>query len=65
MNDMPNPNQRLKWIDEHTNGRELLGQEGDPEMDLCLKTNIEDITIHRDIHPDTLKSGIRVPVCSN
>ena len=24
-------NNRLKWIDEHTNGKEELGQEGDPE----------------------------------
>ena len=32
---------KLRWIDEATNGKELLGQEGDPEEDLCVKTNIQ------------------------
>ncbi|CDW80148.1 dual specificity catalytic domain containing protein [Stylonychia lemnae] len=65
LNDQMNPNQKLKWIDEHTNGQELLGQEGDPEMDLCLKTHIEEITIHRRIHPKSVKTAIKVPVCQN
>jgi hypothetical protein len=42
-----------------------LGQEGDPEMDLCIKTQIDDITLHRDVDPNSLKSAISVPVCQN
>ena len=58
-------NGKLRWIDEHTNGRELLGQEGDPMQDLCLKTDIQPVTIHRKVHPRQVKAVIKVPVDHN
>eukprot|EP00347_Sterkiella_histriomuscorum_P022350 403330790 len=65
LNDTANPNQRLRWIDEFTQGKELLGQEGDPFQDLCMKDTVEDITIHREINPNDVRTSMKVPVCSH
>lgn len=54
---------KLKWIDHVTNGKEELGQEGDPMQDLCLKTNIEKVVTHRKIKAHQLRSQIKVPYC--
>lgn len=53
----------LKWVDEASNGREELAQEGDPEQDLCIKTSIHKIDIHRKVKPQQLRSHIKVPQC--
>ena len=42
---------KLKWRDEASNGRQELAYEGDPEQDLCIKTHIEKIDIHRKVKP--------------
>lgn len=56
---------KLKWIDEHTRGREQLGREGDPEQDLCMKTNILPINLHRKVLAKHLRSQMKVPLCQN
>ena len=43
-------NSKVKWVDEKSMGRVMLAQEGDPEQDLCIKTHIEKVNTHREIH---------------
>ena len=31
---------KVRWIDEASQGKENLAQESDPEQDLCVKTNV-------------------------
>ena len=62
--DMNIQNGKVMWIDEKTQGRVMLAQEGDPEQDLCIKTKIDKVVSHRKVNPKSLRCAIKVSSCS-
>jgi len=40
-----------------------LAFEGDPALDLCNLENPKQVTLHRDIAPQNIKSGMIVKYC--